>query len=84
MAIVQESLQQRVETRFQKLQRAVHDPEYRLNLLLNGDPDLSEIIETALWHVELAFRAALAGAGASMFARPLHPKKANHQGCKLL
>ncbi|MGB9778986.1 MAG: hypothetical protein ACPLW8_06225, partial [Candidatus Bathyarchaeales archaeon] len=46
-----------------KLQRAVEDPDYRLKLLAEGDPDLDDIIVAALRAVELVFRTAGAAAG---------------------
>ncbi len=66
-----------------KLQRAVEDPDYRLKLLAEGDPDLDDIIVAALRAVELVFRTAGAAAGVSWFIKPLHSKKANHQRCSI-
>lgn len=49
--------------RDQKLRKAIIDPEYRLSLLVNGDPDLNDIICNATACAEFVFRAAAAGAG---------------------
>ncbi len=38
-----------------KLQRAVEDPDYRLKLLVEGDPDLDNAIVAALRAVELIY-----------------------------
>jgi hypothetical protein len=64
-----------------KLEKALLDPEYRMELLQKGDPQLNDIINSALIAVELVFRAASDGAGLQKVIQSLHPNKANHQSC---
>lgn len=67
----------------QKLEKAILDPEYRLQLLMYGDPELNDIINAALISVEAAFRAAADGAGLQKIIQTLHSHKANHQRCHI-
>lgn len=69
------------EDRLSKIQKAVENPDYRLKLLVEGDPELDDVITAALRAVELIFRTAGAAAAVSWYIRPLHQKKANHQRC---
>jgi len=70
-------------TKEQKIEKALTDPAYRIDLLLKGDPDLKEIINAALVSVELIFLSAAEGAGLQKIIKTLHAKKANHQSCHM-
>lgn len=67
--------------KLQKLQKALADPEYRINLLKTGDSDLRNIIDAAHAAVENIFESALSDMGVDTIADIMHPKKANHQNC---
>lgn len=66
-----------------KIEKALLDPEYRMELLVKGDRQINEIINSALFAVELIFRAAAEGAGLRKTVQTLHSKKANHQSCHM-
>ncbi len=66
--------------KLQKLQKALIDPEYRISLLKNGDPELDPVIKDAHKVIEELFEKALADIGVE-YAAALHDKKANHQNC---
>ncbi|MEW6417239.1 MAG: hypothetical protein AB1480_03860 [Nitrospirota bacterium] len=70
-------------TKEQKLEKAILDPEYRFQLLINGDPELNDVINAALVSAEFVFRAAADGAGLQKIIRTLHDHKANHQACHI-
>ncbi len=67
--------------KLQKIQKALADPEYRINLLKIGDSDLQMIIDTAHTAIEKIFESALSDMGVDTLADIVHPRKANHQNC---
>ena len=64
-----------------KIEKALLDPEYRMELLQKGDSQLNDIINSALMAVEIVFLAAADGAGLQKVIQTRHGNKANHQNC---
>ncbi len=67
--------------KLQKIQKALADPEYRINLLKSGDSDLQNLIDMAHSAIEKLFESALSDMGVDTLADIAHPNKANHQNC---
>lgn len=67
--------------KLQKIQKALADPEYRINLLKAGDLELQNIINAAHTAIESIFESALSDMRVDTVADMSHPKKANHQNC---